>query len=437
MPDLNDTIVALASAAGPGARAIIRLSGQITHRILRSLMPELNVDPTQPRQWASGAMVTPEIHSPLPAEIYLWRGPRSYTGQDLAEIHTVSAPALVQIVVARCLAEGARAAQPGEFTMRAFLAGKVDLTRAEAIAAVVEASTSDQLQEALKQLAGGLAQPLHTVRDDLLNLLADVEAGLDFADEDIQFVGRTDLLQRVTRALAHVTLVRKQLEQRALGHLPFRVVLAGPPNAGKSRLFNALVGEDRAIVSAAQGTTRDWLEAALTIGEVRLRLVDTAGQRSTDDLIEKAAQTLGRDAIANADLIVWCRAPDDTTAPALTGPNVLPVATKCDLGVPWPALLAVSALTGAGLDELRQELGRRARAHGGNPLTASLSRCRHHVDACLAQLRRAHHLVLEEQPPELLALELRTALDELGAMVGAIYTDDLLDRIFSRFCIGK
>jgi tRNA modification GTPase len=214
-------------------------------------------------------------------------------------------------------------------------------------------------------------------------------------------------------------------------------VLAGPTNAGKSRLFNALVGAEQALVSAAPGTTRDWLEATIKLDDVAVQLVDTAGQRATEDAVEGLAQALGREQATGADLILWCRAPDDVVEPKLSGENIISMATKSDLGTPWAGLPAVSALTGAGLDELRRVIASRARAHGGNPLTASLSRCRHHVDACLTQLRRAHHLVLHEDPPELLALELRMALEELGAMVGAVYTDDLLDRIFSRFCIGK
>ncbi|MCI0682071.1 MAG: tRNA modification GTPase [Gemmataceae bacterium] len=446
LPHPDDTMVALASAHGPGARAIVRLSGPRSPAIVHALMPDATPDPSAGRQWCPASLRLPDVASPLPADIYFWPAPKTYTGQDLVEIHTLSSPPLVQLLIAQCLNAGARAAQPGEFTMRAFLAGKLDLTRAEAVLGVVSAGSRGQLKEALTQLAGGLAQPLDAVRDDLLNLLADVEAGLDFADEDIHFVDQTALLNRLAKGLAFITLVRKQMEQRALGHRAFRVVLAGPTNAGKSRLFNVLAGKDRAgsdraIVSEVPGATRDWLEATIQVEGIAIQVVDTAGRRDATDAVERQAQTSGAEQARHADLILWCRGPEHRESPPpsplASDLALVPLATKSDLGTPWPGMLAVSAVTGAGLDELRGELARRARDHAGNPLTASLSRCRHHVDACLEHLRLAHHLVLEEQPPELLALEIRLALEELGAMVGAVYTDDLLDRIFSRFCIGK
>ena len=437
LPDLEDTIVALASAAGHGARAIIRLSGNAAAQIAHAVMPSFEPDRSVGRQWRQVAITLPGVHSPLPADIYYWLAPKTYTGQDLVEIHTISSPPLVRLLIAECLNAGARAAQPGEFTMRAFLAGKLDLTRAEAVRGVIEATSRDQLQEALTQLAGGLAHPLHDLREELLDLLADVEAGLDFADEDIQFVDRTALLTRITKGLAFITLVRKQMEQRALGHRPFRVVIAGPPNAGKSSLFNVLVGQSRALVSDVAGTTRDWLEATLTIDDVKVQLVDTAGLGEADNAIDRQAQQSGGAQTKQADLVLWCWPPGERGEPTHTGGAALHLATKCDLGPTHAGLFAVSAVAGSGLDKLRQALAQFATDGSGDALSRSLSRCRHHVDACLLHLRQGHRLVLDEEPPELLALELRLALEELGAMVGAVYTDDLLDRVFSRFCVGK
>jgi tRNA modification GTPase len=453
LPSLDDTIVALSSAAGPGARAVVRVSGKQAFPIARTLLPDLPQTITA-RHWQAGAIHLEQVHSPLPVDVFCWPAPKTYTGQDLVELHTISSMPLVDLLITRCLHAGGRAAQPGEFTMRAFLAGKLDLTRAEAVLGVIEARDRQELDEALAQLSGGVAQPLQVLREDLLNLLADVEAGLDFADEDIQTVDRTALLHRVTKGLALITLVRKQMQQRTLAQRPFRVVLAGRPNAGKSTLFNALVGRDAALVSPTPGTTRDWLEANVTMDGVTLTLIDTAGWRETAEALEGAAQSLGRDEIARADLVLWCRAPHEQDAAedpfsarcfprALNGPSdgatprLLEIATKSDLGDPAGNLLAVSAITGAGIAQLRRQLAAAAKEHGGSPLAASLSRCRHHVETCLAHLRAAHHLALEEQPAELLALELRLALEDLGAMVGAVYTDDLLDRIFSRFCIGN
>jgi tRNA modification GTPase len=355
----------------------------------------------------------------------------------------ISCPPLVDRLIAECLNAGARAALPGEFTMRAFLAGKLDLTRAEAVLAVIEASNRDELKQALTQLAGGVVRPLEELREDLLNLLADVEAGLDFADEQHEFVGQTELLHRLAKGLALVTLLRRQLDQRSVGTRRFRVVLAGRPNAGKSSLFNALAGAAAALVSPEPGTTRDYLVRCLEINGAVLELIDTAGREPGVNGAEGQAQLLGQQQQDQADLVLLCVELGKPTAEerrllAEPAAALIGIATKCDLGrTSASGLLATSAVTRAGLPVLRDLLAERARRHHRPALAPSLSRCRHHVETCLEQLRRAHAIALHEEPPELLALELRGALDELGAMVGAVYTDDLLDRIFSRFCIGK
>ncbi|MCI0740786.1 MAG: 50S ribosome-binding GTPase [Gemmataceae bacterium] len=407
-------------------------------------------------------LVLPGQVSSLPADVYYWPAPRTYTGQDVVEIHTISSPPLLELLVAQCLQGGARAARPGEFTLRAFLAGKLDLTQAEAVLGVIEAEDRADLQQALAQLAGGVAGPLHELRDDMLNLLADVEAGLDFTEEDIQFVQQRELLERVTKGLALVTLVQKQLDRRATAPRPFRVVLAGPPNAGKSSLFNALAGRDAALVSSQPGTTRDYLEANITIpraasanaeGVITIQLVDTAGLRAAQHAIENTSQALGKDQIAASDLVLWCqefggrqedwtelfspRPEGEGSGVNVATERILRISTKCDQGPAAEGTLGTSAWTGIGLEELKRALAARARSKKEPPLAPSLSRCRHHVAACLGHLRKAHRQVLEQDPPELLAAELRAALEELGAMVGAVYTEDLLERIFSRFCIGK
>jgi tRNA modification GTPase len=370
----------------------------------------------------------------------------------------------VNLLVAQLLDAGARAAQPGEFTLRAFLAGKLDLTRAEAVLAVIEAGDRQELKQALDQLAGGVARPLQVLRDDLLNLLADVEAGLDFAEEDLQFVENTELLHRLSRGLAQLELLRKQLEQRTIGDRPFRVVLVGRPNAGKSSLFNALTGAPAALVNPRPGTTRDYLLHRLDLDGVRVELIDTAGWQNSlagasgwcepaparsaseaaAEIIDAQAQTLGREQAEQADLLLLCieagRTDDAQEAEMLTRPDgsaVVAVATKCDRAPPPCDRLATSAVTGAGIEALRAFLAEQAHAHAQPALAPSLSRCRHHVDTCVDYLRQAHEAALFAEPAEVLALQLRGALDELGELVGAIYTDDLLDRIFSRFCIGK
>jgi tRNA modification GTPase len=440
IPDVNETIVALSSPPGSGARAIVRLSGREAARIARTLIPEFEPDPIERRQVASGGIALPDVASLLPADIFYLRAPATYTGQDIVEIHTISSMPLIELTIAELMRAGARGARPGEFTMRGFLAGKLDLTRAEAVHAVIEASGPDQLKRALVQLAGGLARPLDGVRDDLLNLLADVEAGLDFSEEDLSFVDETQLLARLAKAMAHVTLVAKQIQDRATVGPAFRVVLGGAPNAGKSTLFNALIGRGAALVSPIAGTTRDYLEADLKIDDVTVCLIDTAGLDARAASIDAAAQALGQEQLVDADLVLWCREPElaENACPKwIAERNHVEVFTKADLTRPTGDGFAVSGATGFHLAELRTLLAEKARVHSASPLAPSLSRCRHHVAASLEHLRRAHRIVLEQQPAELLALELRLGLDELGAIVGAVYTDDLLDRIFSRFCIGK
>jgi tRNA modification GTPase len=250
------------------------------------------------------------------------------------------------------------------------------------------------------------------------------------------------MLLRLGKGLAQVTLLGRQLSGRALTGRPFRAVLAGRSNAGKSSLFNALTG-GRAIVSPEPGTTRDYLTGRLDLGGVLVELIDTAGRQAPADAIGAQAQVLGHAQAAGADLVLLCvpageaLSEEDDALRRQEAPPVVPLATRCDQAPAPPGMLATSAWTRLGLSDVRRLLAEHAAARKEPALAPSLSRCRHHVETCLANLRRAHALVLEEDPPELLALELRLALEQLGEMVGAVYTDDLLDRIFSRFCIGK
>jgi tRNA modification GTPase len=445
LPHLEDTIVALSSAPAPGERAIIRVSGSRALRIVRAVFRCHHEPDGTARRLYEGDIVLPDVHSPIPAALCVFPAPRTYTGQEIVEVHTISSMPIVEALTAALLNAGARAAQPGEFTLRAFLAGKLDLTKAEAVLGVIEAGDRDQLRQALSQLAGGVTRPLDGLRDDLLSLLADVEAGLDFVEEDISFVRRDDLLFRLAKGLAQVTLARKHLDERAASDLPFRIAVVGRPNVGKSSLFNALAGAGaEALVSPLPGTTRDYLVKRIDLDGIPADLIDTAGRMTGSDAIEEQAQALGKSQSEQADLIVLCveagHRPEHDDQALLDSPNLTPVlavATKCDLAAAAPGWLATSTRTGEGLDVLRRAFAARARAQARPSLAPSLSRCRHHVDACLDHLRKAHSAVLFDDPPEVLALELRAALEQLGAIVGAVYTDDLLDRIFSRFCIGK
>lgn len=440
--DLQDTIVALSSAVGPGLRSIVRLSGDNALTTMQAFCQTDEPMVLTRRFCYSGNLKLPEMHTTMPVDVYVWPASKTYTGQLLVEVHTLCCPPITDLLIAHCLASGVRAAQPGEFTMRAFLSGKLDLTQAEAVLAVIEADNRDELQQALRQMAGGMAQPLHTLRSDLLDLLADVEAGLDFSDEDLQFVETDDMLHRLGHGLAMLTTLRQQLDRRSFTDHVFRIVLAGLPNAGKSSLFNAL-GEGKAIVSHEPGTTRDYLVEKLDFDGIPVELVDTAGWEPTTNGIAHAAQELGQAQLEKADLVLLCVpgvSSVDTQLANLqkkTKTEIVAIATKCDSHAYGKNRLATSALTGQGLPELKELIREKARDHSRPNLAPSLARCRGHIDTAISHLRTAHHLVLESEAPELIALELRLALEQIGEMVGAIYTDDLLDRIFSRFCIGK
>ncbi len=341
-PHPDDTIVALSSAAGPGVRAIVRVSGPRAAEVVGAVF---RVNPGSdaggashpaddsagsPRTLRHGSVNLSGVYSALPADLYFFRAPNTYTGQDLAEIHTVSSPPLVERLIADLLAAGARAAQPGEFTLRAFLAGKKDLPQAEAVLAVIESDTDADLQQSLKQLAGGVTHPLAALRTDLLNLLADVEAALDFVDEDIEFVSKRDTLLRLTAALAHLTNLNRQLDGRTVSGRTLRIALVGEPNAGKSSLFNALVGNALALVSDMPGTTRDYLSARLDLNGVPADLLDTAGWQTATDTIEAQAQRLGREQGERANVVLWCVPVTDEVGVAPSG-DVILVRTKADL----------------------------------------------------------------------------------------------------------
>ncbi len=369
--DPEDTIAAVASPPGPGVRGLVRISGPDSWRLaLDGFRSEPDSSLTRRAEIRHGWLAVDGLRPLLPAMIALWPGPRTYTGQDMAEIHTVGAVPLLTQVLAGCLKRGARPARRGEFTLRAFLSGRIDLTRAEAVLGVIDSSNSAQLDLALRQLAGGISQPIHKLRDRLLDLVAHLEANLDFADEsDVDELGRATLADELQAASETLAALAARLTRRDRPTGSPRVVISGPPNAGKSRLFNALVGQDRAIVSPRAGTTRDYLFAACDLGEMVVDLIDTAGLDLPRDPIETQAQANRADQAGSADLVLLCNSPDTQTArgelPNSSMP-VLPVWTKCDLDRPGPgqtaAAILTSVATGEGLDELRAAIARLLRA---------------------------------------------------------------------------
>lgn len=470
MYPLDDTIAAVASPPGGAARGIVRVGGpeafQCVARFFQGDDRQPLAEPPHPLA-ATGTLRLPDLESSLPCDVYLWPNARSYTGQPVVEIHTIGSPPLLQLVLRSLTAAGARLAGPGEFTLRAFLVGRIDLSQAEAVLGVIDAADPRELNVALRQLAGGLARPLNELREALLDLLSHLEAGFDFADEDIPFIARDELLSRLAEAGKQIADTLAQMASRDDSAVAERAVLIGRPNVGKSSLFNALAADRAALVCDLPGTTRDYLIAELDLEGVKCRLIDTAG-RSGEERKEKreerretelplavshdldsAAQSFTAEQSRAADVQVLCI---DSTRPldewergqlhVETDRRRIVVFTKCDvpggLDHDCPAL-RTSSVTGEGIDRLRDELRRKvlaARAGRSEVVAETAVRCRDSLRLAGLSVERAGWVASSEQD-ELAAAEIRIALDELGKVVGAVYTDDVLDRIFSRFCVGK
>ena len=475
----EDTIAAVSSPLGFSARGIIRLSGPEAWAAVARVVASPSLAGTPPPRetaamdvWLRGA----DIRRTWPAAIFYWPEGRSYTGQTCVEIHTWGGPALLDA----CLAElAARPARPGEFTLRAFLAGRIDLAQAEAVAALIGATTHDELSAALKQLAGGIRQPLQVVREDLIDLLVDLEAGLDFPEEDISFVPPSHAEMRLRNAVSELRRILARLASREDKCPSYRVVLCGRPNAGKSSLFNAILRGERALVSHLPGTTRDYLAVETEQQGIPITLIDTAGKEhlapseardaATVDLPQtdsrngiesqtaaeawtEAAARAATEVVSSADLIVFCTdgrwetTDQERSFLATIRDRAIVVATKGDLGPQENTSedllepdLRTSAATGEGIDQLRELIVTRLMAMGASrrdllSVGASARRCLH---AAVTALDEALNRVGDSLADEYVAASIRTALDALGEIVGAVYTEDILDRVFSRFCIGK
>ena len=452
----DDTIVAIASASGVGARGILRLSGSavidVLGRCFHSLSPP--GEDGGPRS-VDGHLALADSQR-LPAVLYVWPNARTYTRQTSAEIHTVACPALLEAALTQLCACGARLAEPGEFTLRAFLGGRFDLTQAEAVLGVIDARSGSDLETALAQLAGGIARPLAHLRGTLLDVLAHLEAGLDFVEEDIEFITAQQIQAALEGAQQQVRVLVEQMRARSDVAHRVPVALVGRPNVGKSSLFNAIASGE-ALVSPLAGTTRDYLTARLDLDGVHCELVDTAGLDANldQDRLQGAAQELATEQHRHANLRLLCL--DATCEPNLQEQSTIAqsapeqmivVWTKCDLAkaqppsVHAPDMVAVetSARTRAGIGQLRGVIRERllnANHSETGVVATTAARCSTSLRRALRALERASKLNREGRGEEVLAADLRTALDELGAVAGAVYTDDILDRVFSRFCIGK
>jgi tRNA modification GTPase len=449
-----DTIVAIGTAPGTGAIAIIRVSGPNTLPVMHAVAPSMLLTP-EPRE--AVLVRLRDAEGQVDEGLLTWfPGPNSYTGEDMAEIGVHGSPYIQQRMLEALVAVGARLARPGEFTQRAFLNRKLDLSQAEAVADLIASSSRAAHKLALQQLRGGYGKQIEKLRDQLVSLCALVELELDFGEEDVQFADRAELTSLLTEIVSVCDRLIASFRYGNAVKQGIPVAIVGPPNSGKSTLLNALLQEDRAIVSDIPGTTRDTVEEAISLDGVLFRFIDTAGLRHTDDTVEKLGIERSYRKAAEASIVVLLG--DGTTlnegafrmqAELLRkrigeGPVILPVLNKADLagsgkGAAAGGVLRISARTGQGLDALKERFTAHVRNLHGAEGDIVVTNARH-VEALTkarTALLAARKGVEEERSGELLATDLRQAQHHLGEITGKITADDLLGSIFSRFCIGK
>jgi len=457
-PGAADTIAAISTPLGEAGIGIVRLSGPqacaIAHRLFR---------PHRPRPaWQSHRLYLGHINDPQgeiidEVMVTLMRAPHTYTREDVVEINCHSGYGVLRRILDLTLAAGARLARPGEFTLRAYLSGRLDLTQAEAVLEVIRARTETHLQVAAAHLKGGLGRRLSEVRQDLLDLLARVEAALDFPEE----AGELDpasVQAGLKQQQGSLQALADSYEAGRLLREGLLVVIAGRPNVGKSSLLNRLLDMERAIVTEIPGTTRDLVEESITLQGVVVRFSDTAGLRPAQDRVEELGIERTRERLRQADLVLYLvdgsspLAPEDGAALAeMAGQPGLLVANKIDLpprlseaelsGLStWP-LTTISAKTGQGIEALKEKIVAQTLGGGLRVAGEIITQARHHehLRQCLTYLGQADDLLAaDEKPPwELVALELGSAIHELGEITGEEVGEAILDRIFGQFCLGK
>ena len=457
LPGDDDTIVAIATAPGRGAVALVRLSGARAIDIARALGAFGG---------ASGGDVLARrtqlitVRDPVSGDtidqalVTAFVAPQSYTGEDVVELATHGGLVSPQRVVAACVAAGARLALPGEFTRRAVLNGRMDLLQAEAVADLVDARTQAMQRQALAQLDGGLSRRLLALRDDVIQLEALIAYDIDFPEEDDGPIAPARIGAAATALLDGLDALLRTAPRGAMVRDGVLVVIAGPPNAGKSSLFNALLGDARAIVTAVPGTTRDAIEALLDRGgALPLRLVDTAGLRDTDDEVEKLGIEVSGRYLAQAQVVLACGASPEDVARTMgavrerTTAAVIPVLTKSDLHqhaglVRGGDMAVVSAESGAGLAELLAQIDAVAQqtAPGSPQDSVIVTRERHRVGLTTARDEVAEFVRAWESralPAPVAAVHLHTAREAIAELIGTVETEDVLERVFRDFCIGK
>lgn len=445
----HDTIAAIATPPGAGGLGLVRLSGREA-RVIASSFLRFRVDHEwTPRHVAHAELLDEAGLTVDEVLVTYFAAPRSYTAEDVVEIACHGSPVVLRHCVARALDAGARPAEPGEFTLRAYLNGRIDLPQAEAVHDLITATTLHQAKVAAQQIGGSVSRLLAPIKQQLLELIALLEAGIDFAEDDVSVAPAEELLARfhsLATATAHLI---DSFRYGKLVHDGIALAIAGRPNAGKSSLFNRLLERNRAIVTDIPGTTRDTVSETFVLEGIPVRLIDTAGVRESDDLVEKLGIERTFAALADADLSILVfdlsepLQPEDLTLiERAQGPRVL-VGNKADLprafNCDWD-LCEVSALTGEGIDMLRRRLVQAIAPQGfASPQSGFITSLRHEqlLKESREALERAAQAVQVGLPHELLLIDCYAALRPIDAITGATTADDILNRIFSTFCIGK
>jgi tRNA modification GTPase len=458
-----DTIVAPATPSGRGAVAVVRLSGPDAIAIARRLWrPQRALDRMTPRRLYLGAIRDPASNKLLDRALcVVMPGPRSFTGEDVAELHCHGGIYLVRRIVALAAAEGARIAQPGEFTRRAFLNGRMSLTEAEAIADLIDARNGNALEQSAAQMAGALKFRIDSLRQRLISIRAHLEAQIDFSEEDIDLPSHDQIASQLRSLSGDVEALYQSFAHGRIVREGARAAIIGKPNVGKSSVLNLLLGVERAIVTATPGTTRDLIEESLDLGDYSLVLIDTAGIRESSDEVERIGISRAGASAQQADLLIPVfdssrplEAEDMAVIDLARGRSGVALLNKRDLrqqlcvnnlrsaGLTMP-LIDFSAVLGQGLDDCREALTREVRRlidSGDNREDAIVISRERHRDAlghALNALKSAEAALTGRMPPEIVALEIAGASEALGSITGEMTSEDVLDAIFREFCIGK
>lgn len=449
----EDTIVAPATAPGEAALAIVRLSGRKAFAFADSVFQgSVKLSETPTHTIHHGFVVDPVTNEKIDEVLVsILRAPKTYTAEDSVEISCHGGRAVVSAIVEALVKAGARPAQPGEFTQRAFLNGRIDLAQAEAVADLISAQSEASRRASLEQLEGHLSKKVNHLRESLLGVLAEVEANLDFPEEGIKPQRAGQITATLTNVISQVRSLAKSFKEGRVLREGYSVVIAGRPNVGKSSLLNALLQKERAIVTPVPGTTRDTIEEWADFSGVPVRLVDTAGLRERGGKIEKEGMRRTEAAIEKSDLVLLMldasqklNDEDRKVLEKYEGRKKLMLYNKVDLlpqyssSVESNGALYISATVGTNLDRLKEKIARMAvPSFGMEPVLVTSARHQESLAKGFVYLLRARRGLERGKGLELVAFELRRVVDALGEITGEIVTEDILARIFSKFCIGK